>query len=107
MPLSVSYMQSADLRGLKKDIKNKIKACLKEDRLCSKSTLSEGFLSIGENIQYKSHVDATQCVSILQDCIEENPWMQYHSTDLYLSIEFWQLSEICRVYIILMNLLVY
>lgn len=81
-------MQSADLRGLKKDIKNKIKACLKEDRLCSKSTLSEGFLSIGENIQYKSHVDATQCVSILQDCIEENPWMQYHSTDLYLSIEF-------------------
>lgn len=81
-------MQSADLRGLKDDIQKKIIACMSEKSNCPviNTTPSDGFISVGDFVSYKGKLGNSHCVSTLKQCLEKDPWIQYHNTDFYLSV---------------------
>ena len=88
---ALKLIQSADLRGLEKDIHNKIKSCSPEDSDCSsltKAALVGSFLTLGdlERVQFKFKLDNSQCVDTLKKCFEDNPKLQYLNTALYLDL---------------------
>ena len=88
-------MQSVDLRGLEKDIKNKLIKCI-SDRYedFSSSALQDGVFYFDEEMVYKGKfspvgsIPADKLILQLMQCIKEEPWIEYYNTDLRLHVTF-------------------
>ena len=94
--------QAGDLRGLEEDIQNRVIDDISSKCNCSfdKSALKDGYFTFGESVTYHSKVlgvagqPAISLVTMLKECIEDNPLIHYHEANIYLAATF--KSVYCR-----------
>ena len=84
-------LQSSDLHGLKADIEDKIMSCVSDkpdcpDRNNMAPVTDSGFFSVGDTLTYTSNLDKLYCVNALKKCLEIDPWIQYHGSDIHLAV---------------------
>ena len=88
--------QAGDLRGLEEDIQNRVIDDISSQCNCPfcNSALKDGYFTFGESITYHSKVlgvtgqPAINLVTMLKECIEDNPLIQYHEANIYLAATF-------------------
>ena len=45
--------------------------------------VDSGFFSVGDTLTYTSNLDKLYCVNALKECLEKDPWIQYHGSDIH------------------------
>ena len=94
--------QAGDLRGLEEDIQNRVIDDISSKCNClfNKFALKDGYFTFGESVTYHSKVlgvagqPAISLVTMLKECIEDNPLIQYREANIYLAATF--KSVYCR-----------
>jgi hypothetical protein len=83
-------LQSSDLRGLKADVEDKIMSCISDKPDCpdrnNMAPVNSGFFAVGDTLTYTSNLDKLYCVNALKKCLEKDPWIQYHGSDIHLAV---------------------